>query len=106
MRSPLRQLVSLFLLAVFLFALEGKVMHDFAHRDDFHCWANGEKHFHGEMHSCAICDFIFAPADGISSADVCSKNNLYFKITSASPLWDCYSLPVTSLFLLRAPPVS
>lgn len=38
-----------------------KTIHDFLHRDDFHCVAD-TAHIHHSEHHCDVCDFYFSAA--------------------------------------------
>jgi hypothetical protein len=57
MKSLVRNITGFFFLLVFLFPLVEKGLHDFSHRNDFHCAEKADKHFHSEEHSCSLCDF-------------------------------------------------
>jgi len=56
MSIVLKKAISVFLLLVFLIPVAYKSVHDFSHRDDVHCTAKTEKHFHKYEHHCIFCD--------------------------------------------------
>ena len=57
MKQSTKKYVGLFLLLIFLYPFVEKGIHDFEHRNDFHCSTKSEKHLHEIAHSCAVCDF-------------------------------------------------
>jgi hypothetical protein len=59
----LKRIISLFALVVFLFPIITEDVHSFSHKDDFHCTAQNEKHFHQAAHHCPICDYVPVSAD-------------------------------------------
>ncbi|HLG04277.1 MAG TPA: hypothetical protein VI731_11835 [Bacteroidia bacterium] len=57
MNSFFTRIAGVFMLLVFLFPFVEKGMHDFEHRDDFHCTEKSSKHLHANDHDCSICDY-------------------------------------------------
>ena len=62
MKPFFKKLVSVFFLLAFTVSLAEKGLHDFSHRDDFHCAEKADKHIHSEVHFCSLCDFHLAAA--------------------------------------------
>ncbi|OFY86496.1 MAG: hypothetical protein A3F72_15025 [Bacteroidetes bacterium RIFCSPLOWO2_12_FULL_35_15] len=54
--QKLKNILSVFILLVFLFPLAEKGIHDFSHINETHC-ISSDKHFHSPEHHCEICDF-------------------------------------------------
>lgn len=55
---------SLFLLFLFLAPQVQKGLHDFEHRNEVHCDATSEVHFHQLEHVCDFCDFSLVIGSG------------------------------------------
>lgn len=67
MKQFIKNSFTLLLLCLFIAPQVNKGLHDFEHRNDFHCDAKGEKHLHQLEHSCTLCDYVFASADQLPS---------------------------------------
>ncbi len=55
----IRQLLSCFLLLLFLFPLAEKEFHALEHGGDEHCAEHELMHLHEKEHDCTICDYTF-----------------------------------------------
>ena len=94
------------MLALILFPMAEKAMHELGHLDDVHCGIE-ETHFCSTEHSCSICDYIFSLSAAISpdeqgQASPFSQmiDNKIFSIISNTITSQKYTLP------LRGPPVA
>lgn len=56
MKIWFQRIFSFFLIAIFLFPQVEKAVHDFHHRNDFHC-TSSDAHFHETEHHCHLCDY-------------------------------------------------
>ena len=65
MRELLRRYIGVFLLLLFIFPQAEKVLHDYKHRNDFHC-STTDRHFHFPEHHCQICDYIPVASDKLN----------------------------------------
>ena len=63
MKRSIKKYLSLFLLLTFLYPFAEKGIHDFEHRNDFHCSTKADKHIHSQEHNCSVCDYN-SPASG------------------------------------------
>ncbi len=68
MRFLRNHIVVASLLALFVFPQAYSAWHSFGHKDDFHCLAVDEKHFHQTENSCDLCDHLLP-----SSAELWSQ---------------------------------
>ena len=94
------------MLALLLFPMVEKVMHELGHLDDEHCEIQAT-HFCKQEHNCSICDYIFSSSSAISpdeqeqiiafSQDI---NSNIIGITSNTTNSLKYTLP------LRGPPLA
>lgn len=57
MKTMFRKIFSLSLLVLFVLPLVTKSVHDFGHRNDFHCSEKSSKHLHEQEHNCSLCDY-------------------------------------------------
>jgi hypothetical protein len=101
MIKKFKNIVSIFLLLVFLFPSIVKLEHH--HHEHFECKAKNEKHFHEYHEKCAVCSFEFS---------VFSSDYKYYIIPKEQPVEKCcnnyrsvhYSSLSKFSFSLRAPP--
>ena len=63
MLFQLKQFISIFSIAVFLFPLVAEEVHTFEHRNDSHCTERSTTHFHEMEHHCSMCDFVHLTSD-------------------------------------------
>lgn len=100
----IRSFISLLLLAVMLFPLLEKVLHQFEHAQENHC-EKKELHFCADEHSCKICDYVFSSIDEplVCHYEIKTKTHVvasdFFNLTSIAS-----SFPNLN-FSLRAPPI-
>ena len=102
--QKLRSYVSMLMLALLLFPMVDKAVHDLSHLNDKHCGIK-DTHFCEVEHSCKICDYHF------SSSSTPPKNqsqvNIFLQISDCG-LITFVSNTTTSpkyTFSLRGPPV-
>jgi len=87
---------------IFLFPIVESGVHNYAHRNDFHCVAS-KHHLHKAEHHCNICDFTSVVSASPSFTDY------HFELSSASVVRlsfsaDRYILESRDFLSLRAPP--
>jgi hypothetical protein len=96
---------SMLMLALLLFPLGEKAMHDFEHFNDDHC-AIAETHFCETEHSCSLCDYVFSSA---STPPQTHSRLLVFSPKNSDKIFSLVSVTLSNLnfgLSLRGPPVS
>jgi hypothetical protein len=100
-----RSFISMLMLALLLFPMVEKAMHEFGHLDEEHCGVK-ETHFCHVEHNCSICNYHFSssltpPRNTISIEIVVTPTNSsiieFVSNTTASPKYT---------FSLRGPPIA
>ena len=104
MKTTTRKIVGFFLLILFILPLVTKTVHDFGHRNDFHCAEKSAQHIHELEHSCSLCDYQ-SPVS--ASADLCCN---FFVLNSKSvvldiPVITANDSPLFFRLSSRGPPV-
>jgi len=101
--QKLKRTAVLFLLLIFLFPLVETGLHNYDHRNDFHCFQSG-KHFHKAEHHCNLCDFItdFSIPPTFSNYSLPLNSAIVIKYYAPQ---NNYQLQSKGFLSLRAPPV-
>ena len=103
MHKQIKQIVSFFLLSLFLFPMVEKEVHEAIHSADVHCTA-GSKHFHNLEHHCSICDFTITdsnrPTDFNYQLVISSKQFSFQAFTESLDIPEAFQLLPS-----RAPPI-
>ncbi|OFY63377.1 MAG: hypothetical protein A3H98_04910 [Bacteroidetes bacterium RIFCSPLOWO2_02_FULL_36_8] len=58
MKSFLLKISLIFTVCLLILPGIGKELHNYQHKDDFHCVNNFESHYHELRHFCGLCNFI------------------------------------------------
>jgi len=101
--QSLKRTAVLFLLLVFLFPMVETGVHNYGHRNDFHCFVTG-KHFHKAEHRCSLCDFTtdFSDTPSFSNYSFRLNNPIVIRYYARQ---NNYLLQSKSFQSLRAPPI-
>ena len=67
-KKRIYNLLSLWLMILFLFPSMAEDIHNSRHAKDFHCNAKSERHLHTVTHHCPLCESIF-PYDKAAKPD-------------------------------------
>ena len=103
--QKLRLPITALLLLLFIFPFVQKGIHDFEHRNDFHCFVLNAKHFHEKEHNCPICDFTFM--DSKTPIQNNDKITLFAFIAFYSKLTVCFILiDIDYKYSPRGPPIA
>lgn len=98
----IKNILSIFTLAVFLFPMVAVQVHSFEHRHDKHC-TNTETHYCTPEHHCTLCDFV-----QITSNTSVSETQLKAGIIITAHKTDFYKSVVVTKYNtvhpLRGPP--
>ncbi len=103
MKTLFRRTFATFLIVIFLLPQVEKAVHDFEHRNDFHCNA-ADTHFHQTEHHCSICDFAIPLLTDFQWPQFTLENNVIFHKQLYTNLAVVYVSFPDYFFSLRAPP--
>lgn len=103
MSKRIKNILSFFLLFIFLFPLLEREVHASEHSRDNHCTV-GSKHFHDLEHHCSICDFTVT--DSSKPTDTDYQFRIPFKQFSFQSFTESLDIPCAfQLLPSRAPPI-
>lgn len=105
MKPLYRNIFVLFLLAIFAFPFVQRELHRHEHKNEVHCKAITENHFHEFEQECKVCDFTLPTTDDVSEK-VTSVNSDSSTFKYQGFTQQIIYFFVEQFFLQRAPPVS
>jgi hypothetical protein len=102
--QKLRTYISMLMLALLLFPMVEKAMHEIEHLDDKHCGIK-DTHFCEVEHSCTICDYYFASPLPLQQDEAQVKVCLQFVDCGLTVFISNTTISPKYTFSLRGPPI-
>lgn len=104
MKIKFYNIVSLFVLLIFVYPYIQKEIHTFEHAHDFHCTTHTEQHFHSEIHHCLVCEYNILLGETNKEFSLISKTETFF--VKISSFYKKLSINAHAYsYLLRGPPL-
>lgn len=101
--NKLKPYLSVLMLALLLFPLGKKAVHEFGHLSEVHC-SDHEKHYCAVEHTCQLCDYVFSSQ--AMPPETMGQAGFFIPFVSAQNAQAVFNTlsPLKFTFFLRGPP--